>query len=249
MSCATSVNPKSSNGAWQQYLKPVSSPENGIRIWIANVDSNSPEEIDHLLASLDPSERQRAAQFHFEQDRRRYIVAHGVLRLVLAETLGCSPKTLVLEKSVQAKPELRQSEHDQRRLKFNLSHAAGWALIAVCWNRELGMDLESAESLPGDEQSLSQLAARVLSKRELEAWNAILNPLKRRSAFLRMWTRKEAYVKATGEGLHHDLADIDLPADAAPFDVPSAKRPADRWIVHDLSVPVELTAALAVEAC
>lgn len=249
MSCATSVNPKSSNGAWQQYLKPVSSPENRIQIWIANVDSNSPEEIDHLLASLDASERQRAAQFHFEQDRRRYIVAHGLLRLVLAETLGCSPKTLVLEKSPHGKPELRQSEHDERRLMFNLSHAAGWALIAIGWDRQLGVDLEAAESLPDDDQSLSKLAARVLSGHELELWRAIPNPVKRRAAFLRTWTRKEAYVKATGEGLRHDLADIELPADATPFDIPSAKRPADRWIVHDLSVPVELTAALTVEAC
>jgi phosphopantetheinyl transferase len=64
-----------------------------------------------------------------------------------------------------------------------------------------------------------------------------------------MWTRKEAYVKATGEGLRHDLANIEVPAEAAPFDVASAKRPKDRWIVHDLSVPAELTAALAVEAC
>jgi len=170
------------------------------------------------------------------------------LRLVLAETLGRPATTLVLEESAQGKPELRQSPHDERRSKFNLSHAAGWALIAIGWDRELGVDLESAESLPDDE-SLSKLAVRVLSKRELEDWNAIPNPLKRREAFPRMWTRKEAYVKATGEGLRHDLANFEIPADAMPFDVPSAKRPADRWIVHDLSVSAELTAALAIEAC
>jgi 4'-phosphopantetheinyl transferase len=248
MSCATSVNPTLSSGTWQQYLKPVSSPENGIQIWIASVDCISQEEIDHLLASLDASERQSAVQFHFDQDRRRYIVAHGLLRLVLAETLGCSPETLVLEKSTHGKPELRQSEHEERHLMFNFSHAVGWALIAIGWDRQLGVDLETAESLPDDDQSLFKLAARVLSGRELELWRAIPNPVKRRAAFLRTWTRKEAYVKATGEGLRHDPANMELPADPVPFDIPSAKRPGERWVVHDLAVPVELTAALAVEA-
>jgi 4'-phosphopantetheinyl transferase len=95
---------------------------------------------------------------------------------------------------------------------------------------------------------LSNLAARVLSQCELTAWNTI--PLaKRRAEFLRAWTRKEAYVKATGEGLRVDFANIELPKNATPFDVPCAKRPADRWMVHDLSVPAELTAALATQAC
>ncbi len=222
------------------HLKPLSSPESGIQIWLANVDSISPQEIKHLFALLDASEHDRVGRFRSKQDRDRYVAAHGLLRAALAETLGRPARTLVLEKSARGKPQLRPSGHDNRRPKFNFSHASAWALIAIGYNRELGVDLESPESLPDDEQSLSKLAARVLSERELEGWRAIPNLLKRREAFLRMWTRKEAYVKATGEGLRHDLADIELPADTAPF---------NRLIVHDLSVPVGLTGALAVEAC
>jgi 4'-phosphopantetheinyl transferase len=246
MSCA--ISPETFS-AVRQYLKPLSSPESDVQIWIAHLDSISTKEIERLVESLDTSERSRAEKFRSKQDRHRYVTAHGLLRLALGETLRRPANALVLEKSGDGKPQLRQSPHDERRLKFNLSHAAGWALIAIGWDRELGADLESAESLPKDDESLSKLAARVLSKRELQIWNAIPNQVKRREAFLRMWTRKEAYVKATGEGLRHDLANIELPAGAAPFDVTSAKRPADRWIVHDLSVPAELTAALAVEAC
>jgi 4'-phosphopantetheinyl transferase len=249
MSCATSANPQTFlNEGWQQHVKRLSSPESDIQIWIANVDSISPEEIEHLLTSLNASERKHAAQFRSKRDQHRYVAAHGLLRLALGRTLGCPATTLVLEKSAQGKPELRQSEDDGRRLTFNLSHSAGWALIAIGWDRQLGVDLETTESLPDDDESLSKLAASVLSDRELTIWNAIPSPVKRRAAFLRTWTRKEAYVKATGEGLHHDLATIEL-ADAAPFDLPSAKRLGDSWIVHDLSVPVELTAALAIEAC
>jgi 4'-phosphopantetheinyl transferase len=247
MSCAASLNSKTSSAA-RQHLKPLSSPESDVQIWIAHLDSISPKEIEHFVESLDTSERSHAERFRSKQDRHRYIAAHGFLRLALGEILGRPANALVLEESAQGKPELRQGEHDQRRLKFNLSHAAGWTLIAIGWRRELGIDLESVEALPADE-SLGKLAARVLSKRELEIWNAISNPVKKRETFLRTWTRKESYVKATGEGLRHDLANIELPADGASFDVSSAKRPADRWIVHDLSVPVELTAALAVEAC
>jgi 4'-phosphopantetheinyl transferase len=246
MSFATS--PEIISGA-RQHLKPLSSPDSDVRIWIAHLDSISSREIEHFFEPLDSSERTRAEKFHSMQDRHRYVAAHGLLRLALGEMLGCPANATVLEKSAQGKPQLQFSERDERRLKFNLSHAASRALIAVSWDRELGIDLESAESLPDDNESLSKLAAGILSRRELEIWKAIPTAVKRRAKFLRMWTRKEAYVKATGEGLRHDLANIELPPDSTPFDVPSAKRPADRWIVHDLSVPVELTAALAVEAC
>lgn len=246
MNCATSPEIFS---AVRQHLKSLSSPESGVQVWIAHLDSISPTAIEHFFESLDTSERGRAEKFRSKQDRHRYVAAHGFLRLAIGETLGCSANALVLEKSAQGKPQLRQSPHDERRLKFNLSHAASWALIAIDWDRKLGVDLESAESLPDGDESLTKLAARVLSKRELEGWNAIPNPVKRREAFMRIWTRKEAYVKATGEGLRHDLANFEVPANAARFEVPSAKRPKDRWIVHDLSVPAELTAALAVEAC
>jgi 4'-phosphopantetheinyl transferase len=246
MNCAASTETISEA---RQRLKPLSSPESDVQIWVAHLDSVSPKETEHFVEFLDTSERNRAEKFRSMQDRHRYVSAHGFLRLVLGEALGRPANALVFEESAQGKPELRKSPHDERRLKFNLSHAAGWVLIAISWDHELGIDLESPESLPDDDESLSKLAARVLSTSELEIWNAILNPLKRRDAFLRMWTRKEAYVKATGEGLRHDLANFELPANAVPFDVQSGRRPKDRWIVHDLSVPIELTAALAIEAC
>jgi 4'-phosphopantetheinyl transferase len=247
MSCA--ISPETISRV-RQHLKPLSSPENGTQIWLGRIDSIAANEREYLFESLDASEKERAEKFRSAQDRHRYRDAHGSLRLILGETLGRAANALVLEKSAQGKPKLRDSECDDgRRLKFNLSHAAGWALIAIGWDRELGVDLESHESLPADDQALSKLAARVLSKRELESWNAISSSMRRRAEFLRTWTRKEAYVKATGEGLRHDLANIELPANATPFSVPSAKRPADRWILHDLSVPDGLTAALAVEAC
>lgn len=245
MTCAISVNPKET--ALHRHLKPLSSPENGVQIWIAELDSVSRDEIKRLFASLDASEHTRAEEFRSKQDRHRYVAAHGLLRLALGEILGRPANTLLLERFAQEKPKLRQSERAERSLKFNLSHAAGWALIAIGWDRELGVDLESAKSLPDDEQSLFKLAARVLSEPEVAAWRTIPSSENRCAEFLRMWTRKEAYVKATGEGLRHDLVNIELPTDAAMFAVPSAKRPMDRWIVHDLSVPTEFTAALAIE--
>ncbi len=246
MNCGVYLKPETLSGA-RQHFQSLSSPESGVQLWIAHLDSFSPDEITQLFGSLDSSERTRAEQFYLKRDRHRYVAAHGLLRLGLAGILDCSPAALVLEKSAQGKPEVQKRARDQRKLKFNLSHAAGWALIATSWDRELGVDLESPESLPTDEQALSKLAARVLSERELEVWSAIPNPALRSAAFLRTWTRKEAYVKATGEGLRRDLANIELPADSATFDVPSAELPADRWIVHDLSVPAGLTAALAIE--
>ena len=126
-----------------------------------------------------------------------------------------------------------------------------WALIAIGWDRELGADLESAESLPKDDESLSKLAARVLSKRELQIWNAIPNQVKRREAFLRMWTRKEAYVKALGEGLSIPLDSFVVALapgiPAALHYVEADASEVQRWSMYNIEVTEGYKAALVVE--
>src|SRR4029077_13786801 len=85
MNCAAST--ETILGA-RQHLKPLSSPESDVQIWVAHLDSISSKEIEHFVASLDTSERRRAKKFHSTQDRHRYVAAHGLLRFVLGETLG-----------------------------------------------------------------------------------------------------------------------------------------------------------------
>jgi 4'-phosphopantetheinyl transferase len=160
---------------------------------------------------------------------------------------------LVFKYGAQGKPDLAADFSHDRVLRFNLSHSAGWAMFALAWNRDLGVDLEAAARLKRDAGGLSGLAGRVLSARELSIWQA-LPEAERESAFLRAWTRKEACAKATGRGLFDEVNRIEVALDAASpkssLLLPASPRQGEtmrNWTLHDLSAPVGFAAALAVE--
>jgi 4'-phosphopantetheinyl transferase len=226
------------------YLEQLESPEDDVRIWIARLDSILPNDIAELQMMLDSSERTRAAQFRFERDRQRYVAARSILRYLIGIALGISASSVVFAYGPHGKPESAVRKNDERTLRFNLSHAAGLAIFALSWDRELGIDLEARERLSGEGRNLAGLAARVLSPRELAVWRALPNELARRDALLRAWTRKEAYLKATGQGLSDELQSIEVALDAAK---PQPSLTRNGWMVHDLIVPGGFAAALAVE--
>jgi 4'-phosphopantetheinyl transferase len=125
-------------------------------------------------------------------------------------------------------------------------------MFALAWDREVGIDLESATRLKRDVDGLAGLAARVLSARELTIWQA-LPETAREAAFLRAWTRKEAYAKATGRGLLEQLIRTGVALDAAaPQSSLTLRSPQEGgttrdWVLHDLPAPDGFAAALAVE--
>ena len=126
-------------------------------------------------------------------------------------------------------------------------------MFALAWDREVGIDLECGSRLERDDNSLSELAARILSSRELAIWRALPDDAQRRAAFLRAWTRKEAYAKATGQGVFDELNRVEVALDAAapkPALTLRAASPEGRtrdWTIHDLSAPDGFAAALAIE--
>lgn len=226
----------------------------GVQVWTAHLDSLSSGELEELSGVLDPAEQARTARFHFEHDRRHYLASRGLLRGLLAAALAKPAAALVFEYGAHGKPALAAPFLQDRNLRFNLSHSAGWAMFALSWEHELGVDLESATRLKRDDAGLSGLAGRVLSARELSIWQALPDAAAREAAFLRAWTRKEAYAKATGEGLFNEMNCIEVALDAAApkssLALPSSSRqgePARNWTLHDLSAPAGFAAALAVE--
>jgi 4'-phosphopantetheinyl transferase len=234
-------------------LQSPPTPVAGVEIWTAQLDSLSPAEIEELEASLDSAERARAGRFDFEPDRRHYVASRGLLRRLLGTALDISASSLVFEYGVHGKPAIAAEFSGNPQLRFNLSHSAGWAMFALAWDREVGIDLESAARLTSDVDGLTALATRVLSKRELAIWRALPDPAAREAAFLRAWTRKEAYAKATGQGLFDNLTcvEVALDADTSKSSVrlhSSTKEGAiiRYWVVYDLSAPDGFAAALAV---
>ena len=228
-------------------------PVSDVQIWTAHLESFSSMEIAELGALLDPTEQTRAARFHFPRDRRHYVSSRGLLRRLLGAALELPAPALVFEYGAQGKPALAAASSPGRNLGFNLAHSAGWAMFALAWDREIGIDLESATRLKRDINALPGLAARVLSPGELAIWQALPDAA-RDAAFLRAWTRKEAYVKATGKGLFDELASIEVALDAAAPESSLTLRPIPQereikrlWSLHDLSAPDGFAAALAVE--
>src|SRR5262249_38196538 len=131
-------------------------------------------------------------------------------------------------------------------LRFNVAHSEGWALIAVTRGREVGVDLERLRA----EVATPEIAARFFSPRECEALQALPGPL-RAEAFFRCWTRKEAYLKATGAGLSVALdrfaVTLDPGAPAALVEHRDDPDEVKRWSLRELPAPPGFAAALAVE--
>ena len=173
-----------------------------------------PADLEELTALLDAAERARASEIHFERDRRHYVAARGLLRRLLGAALDRPASALPFQYGAHGKPALASAFMRDRTLSFNLSHSAGWAMFALAWDRDVGIDLESLPRLKRDGDGLAGLAARVLSARELPIWQA-LPKVAREPAFLRAWTRKEAYAKATCQGLLDELILTDVALDAA----------------------------------
>lgn len=200
--------------------------------------------IDSFAGILAEDERDRAGRFHFERDRRRYIAARGGLRCLLGAYLDMAPTDIRLAYGAWGKPEL--ACRPDTGMTFNLSHAGAWVFYAVARHRALGIDVET----PGHGNAWRQLAPLVFSPAELAELDAA--PAEEKpAAFLRGWTRKEAYVKGRGEGLSLPLQTFDVPllAEGGPWRVQTAPEAgaAQPWRLYPLETAAGCIASLAVQ--
>ena len=169
-----------------------------VHIWRTSLEQ--PAGLVHQLSQLlSHDEQTRAARFHFERDRRRFIVGRGALRIMVSRYLSVDPDQLRFRYESHGKPYL-SAEFNHCDLRFNLAHSNEVAVYAFTLGRELGIDVEHIRSLPDAEQ----IATRFFSAQENVALHT-LPESQRLEAFFNCWTRKEAYIKAIGEGLSHPL--------------------------------------------
>ncbi|HEV2749980.1 MAG TPA: 4'-phosphopantetheinyl transferase superfamily protein [Gemmatimonadales bacterium] len=153
---------------------------------------------------LSDVEQHRATQFAFDRDRDHFVVARARLRQLLASRLGVRPEAVELEYGAHGKPGLGGRFADGE-LRFNVSHCNDLAVYAFSSGREIGIDVEAIRSL----SDADRIAARFFSRRESAAYRA-LDPPDRPLGFFQCWTRKEAFIKALGEGLSHPLDSFDV---------------------------------------
>jgi 4'-phosphopantetheinyl transferase len=171
-------------------------PAGEIHLWLVATDhSVSPAQARRLLAELAPAERERHGRFHFARDRHQYLLAHALLRRVLSCYAPRPPASWRFVTNGYGKPALAGEGP-----RFNLSHADGLVVCALANGVRLGVDVERQDRR-GDWRGL---ARRWLAAEE-QAWLARQTEQERACAFLRLWTLKEAYVKALGLGLSASL--------------------------------------------
>jgi 4'-phosphopantetheinyl transferase len=215
-----------------------------VHVWRAGLDQ--PSRIESLRDTLAPDERARAERFHFQSDREHFIVARGTLRAILGFYLKRAPESLSLRYSSHGKPFLAL-ESGEVPIHFNMSHSHGMALYAVAYRREVGVDLELIRRGLEEEQ----IAERFFSRQEISTLRMLPAAL-RRYAFFLCWTRKEAYIKARGEGLSLPLDQFDVSLTPGEPAALLRTRPdsdeALRWSLQELTPgPPGYVAALAVE--
>lgn len=201
------------------------------------------EERAELSKLLKPEELERAARFHFARDRNRFLAARARLRILLGRYLGVAPSAVRFQYGSRGKPGL--AGHGGN-LPFNLAHSGALALVGVTRDRNIGVDVEFLRPGPPREK----IAERFFSVREVAALRS-LPAAEQVRAFYNCWTRKEAFLKATGEGLPFGLDRFSVslvPGEpAALLEVPFGQGEAARWSLRHLEPAPGYIGAVAVE--
>jgi 4'-phosphopantetheinyl transferase len=214
-----------------------------VHVWLLRLDLPRGL-LARLRDSLSAEERGRADRFAFPRDGARYTAAHGLVRHLLAGYLGVPAGEVAFGYGRRGKPHLGPGAG--QRLRFNLSHAGGLALCAATLDREVGVDLERVR---GDRDHAG-IAGRFFTPGERQALQA-LPAAHHRQAFYDCWTRKEAYVKARGDGLamRPDSFEVSLAPDAPATLLWSAAGVSEprRWRLLGFAPCPGFAAALAVE--
>ena len=233
---------KRTDTGWGAPSGRLSISRHEVHIWRANL--NQPAAATNgLFDTLNENERARARRFHFERDERHFIVARGILRILLGRYMQVQPKQLVFTYNPYGKPSLDETFGCERP-RFNLAHSRGLVYYAISGSRDVGIDVEYI--IPGIE--VQQLAERFFSPAETDELLALPKELQL-EAFFNCWTRKEAYIKARGEGLSFPLANFVVSlvpgAPAKLLATADLEDQAACWTLHDLPSRPGYVAALA----
>ena len=167
-----------------------------VHLWQRSLNEGK-ETIKYLFSILSVDERERAERFYQVKHRQEFILARGMLRVILGRYVGEDPASLVFKYSSKGKPSL--SAH---QLSFNLSHSQDLVIYAVSYLEKIGVDLEYQRKI-----EVESLAKRFFSLRE---YQYLKNVDEQEELFFRLWTAKEAYLKATGEGIAGGLEQAEI---------------------------------------
>ena len=217
--------------------------EHEAHIWHIDLNESADAEFRwHEFLSAD--EKERAVRFHFERDRKNFSATRGLLRIVLAQYLGKSPQEITFCYAEKGKPALAKALYDNGNIQFNVSHSGEAALFGFTRKKQIGVDIEHIRR----DVEIRTIARRFFSAQE-QAELTTFPEAQQIQLFFRIWTLKESFIKALGEGLSHPLDQFDVSVD--PNSPPTlSTRPnafdAQRWHLQVLDAGADYAAAFAV---
>ena len=174
-----------------------------VHLWRITLDDLG-SQAQKLFQKLSMDEKRKAERFHFERDRKRYIIGRGVLREIASGYLGANSGQFQFHTGTYGKPAL-SGMYSSKTLHFNVAHSGGLALFAFALDREVGVDIEYIRDIP----EMEHIVERFFSDAERKVFYRVSENMKK-EVFFQMWTRKEAFLKAVGEGLHRSLDTVDV---------------------------------------
>jgi 4'-phosphopantetheinyl transferase len=215
-----------------------------IHVWRLSLH-NAASRADGLSQLLAGDEISRAQSFHFPRDHDRFVVVRAVLRILLGMYLRISPLEIAFQYGARGKPALA-SNHSKNILHFNVAHSHELALLAFRQEGEVGVDLEHIRP----EVVRERIAEQFFSRQEAATLRALPED-RQPAAFFNCWTRKEAFIKATGEGLSRPLDQFSVslaPGEPAGLlDIQGDLQEPSKWLIHQLDGGGDYAAALAVQ--
>lgn len=228
---------------WIEAPQKLNLLENQVHIWWVTLKAASHQFVQ-LRRWLSQDELERAQRYRFARDRDWFIIRRGTLRLILGGYLSVAPAQIAFTYNSYGKPSL-VIQHAAEKLYFNQSHSRGEALFAFSRRSEVGVDIEHVRP----EVELLQIAARYFSPQEKTALQA-LPEHQRYAGFFACWTRKEAIIKASGQGLSLPLHDFDVslkPGEPARLLATRGDlRGAKQWSLYHLELDTGVIGALAI---
>jgi len=237
------INITTSECVWRPPPENPAIPVGHVHAWRSRLALSS-QRLLSMAHTLSPDERQKADQFQFKRDRNRFIARHGLLRDVLSRYLHLHPSQLVFSCDPQGKPQL-VSPAGHNMPCFSMSHSNGLALYAITRSRAIGIDVEYIRPMP----NAALIAKNYFFPREQALMESLPRDLSER-VFFHLWAVKEAYCKATGEGIS-GLKHIEVSlADAGGLAMRSIRgdeEAAGRWSMCQLSPEPTYAAALVME--
>ncbi|MBW5470309.1 4'-phosphopantetheinyl transferase superfamily protein [Brevibacillus formosus] len=210
-----------------------------VHIWLTSVQAWE-HRMQELEDDLSAEELDKRARFHFHADRERYVVAHGLLRRMTGRYQGISPRAVQWECNSNGKPFLCGPSSDSEALFFNLSHSHELVAVAFSRDRLLGVDVEHLRHIPEMEQLMSYF--HPVEREQILR----LSSEERQQAFFDCWTRKEAFVKATGEGLSRPLDSFFMEKQDGSFTVNGDGVRSGEWKVYGFTPVRGYAGAVAI---